>query len=264
VRLGVADIDDQQHSCRIIYAAAPMRLKLYIVHGSHPCAAVEKALQLKGLDYSVREYPPPMHAPIQRVMFGARTVPALRIDGNEKVSGSRAIMHRLDELAPAPPLYPADPDKRAEVEDAERWGDETFQPLGRTLVWGGFQHSPAAMVSYSEGSRLPLPPAAIKASGPVVVRLASRLNRVDDDAVRRDLAAMPGYLDTIDGYIAAGTIGEPGRPNAADLQILSTLRLLMTLADLRPMIDQRPSADLALALFPTASGSMPVGSLPAA
>ena len=75
-----------------------MRLKLYVVHGSHPCAAVEKALQLKGLDYSVFEWPPPLQAPMQTLIFGARTVPGLRING-EKVQGSRAILRRLEELA---------------------------------------------------------------------------------------------------------------------------------------------------------------------
>ena len=31
------------------YGGVAMRLKLYVVHGSHPCAAVEKAFALKGL-----------------------------------------------------------------------------------------------------------------------------------------------------------------------------------------------------------------------
>ena len=42
-----------------------MRLHLYVVHGSHPCAAVEKAIAIKGLTYKVTEWPPPLHAPIQ-------------------------------------------------------------------------------------------------------------------------------------------------------------------------------------------------------
>ena len=111
-----------------------MRLKLYVVHGSHPCAAVEKALALKGLEYGVVEWPPPLQALMQKAIFGARTVPGLRIDG-EKVSGSRAIMRRLDQLVPEPPLWPADPDRRRAVEDAERWGDEVFQPVARELIW---------------------------------------------------------------------------------------------------------------------------------
>src|ERR1700745_1352857 len=89
-----------------------MKLTLYVVHGSHPCAAVVKALELKGLrTYRTVEWPPPLHAPMQPLLFDARTVPALKIDG-EKLQGSRTIMHRLDALRPDPPLYPKDPATR--------------------------------------------------------------------------------------------------------------------------------------------------------
>jgi glutathione S-transferase len=241
-----------------------MRLTLYVVHGSHPCAAVEKALQIKGLTYSVIEWPPPLHAAIQRVLFGARTVPALRIDGREKVSGSRAIMRRLEQLAPEPPLFPADPAKRAAVEEAERWGDETFQPIGRTLIWNGFKHSPRAMVSYTAHSRLPLPAPMIRASAPAIARAAGRLNGATDDAARAEQRALPGYLDKVDAWIADGTIGDPAHPNVADLQLESTVRLLMTLSDVRESIESRPCGKLAQELFPEADGDMPAGSLAAA
>jgi glutathione S-transferase len=240
-----------------------MRLKLYVVNGSHPCAAVRKALELKGLDYTVVEWPPPMHAPMQRLLFGARTVPSLRIDGAEKISGSRRIMRRLEELAPEPPLFPADPDKRAAVEEAETWGDEVFQPVGRTLIWAAFHHSPAAMLSYTDGSKLPLPKFAIKASAPLITAASMRLNRTGDGPARRDLELLAGYLDRVDGYFNAGTLGDAEHVNAAALQICSTIRLLMTLADVRPMIDGRPCAGLTLSLFPWAPGQMPAGSLPA-
>src|SRR5207253_4946210 len=89
--------------------APTMDARLYVVHGSHPCAAVARGLELKGMPYRTVELPPPLHAAIQRARFGARTVPGLRLDG-EKVQGSRAILRRLDELHPDPPLYPADPE----------------------------------------------------------------------------------------------------------------------------------------------------------
>jgi glutathione S-transferase len=238
-----------------------MGLSLYVVHGSHPCAAVEKAMSMKGLSYRVIEWPPPLHAPLQLALFGARTVPALRLDG-EKISGSRAIMRRLDQLAPEPPLFPADPAVRARVESAERWGDEVFQPVARELIWAGFTHSPAAMVSYSRHSRLPMPAPAIRAIAPAIARVSARLNRTDDGVARRAVAALPGQLDTIDGWIAEGTIGDPDRPNAADLQITSTVRLLMTLADVRPLIDSRPCAGVAMTLFPDTDGELPAGALP--
>ncbi|CAN5450062.1 hypothetical protein BH20ACT17_BH20ACT17_03100 [soil metagenome] len=50
-----------------------------------------------------------------RLRFAQRTVPALRLDGGEKVQGSRAILRRLDELVPEPPLLPADPAARDAV-----------------------------------------------------------------------------------------------------------------------------------------------------
>ncbi len=229
------------------------------MHGSHPCAAVAKALDLKGLPYSVVEWPPPLHAPIQQLIFGARTVPAMKLDG-EKISGSRAIMRRLDELVPEPPLYPADPAARDAVEEAERWGDELLQPIARTLIWPAMKHSPEAMVGYSEGSKLPMPAAAIKVMAPVVTRLGCALNHTNDSAAQAELRMLPGHLDTIDALIADGTIGgEP--PNAADLQILSTIRLLLTLADVRPLIAGRPCESLARHVFPDAAGEMPAGSL---
>src|SRR5581483_3479854 len=179
VRLGVADVDDEEHRRKPYPPAHPMKLKLYIVHGSHPCAAVAKALQMKGLPYATVEWPPPMHAVMQRILFDTRTVPALRVDGSEKVQGSRAIMHRLDELAPAPALYPADPARRAAVEEADEWGDRVLQPVARELIWVGFLATPAAMVSYTEHSKLPLPAAAVKLSAPLIARAQAKLNSTD-------------------------------------------------------------------------------------
>jgi glutathione S-transferase len=196
-----------------------MRLHLYVVHGSHPYAAVEKAMAMKGLAYEVTGWPPPLHAPIQRALFGARTVPGLKIDG-EKVSGSRAIMRRLEQLAPEPPLSPPIPTRR--VEEAERWGDDLF-----------------------------------------IAHLGGRLNRTGDGVARSDLDTLPRQLDRVDAWIADGTIGDRERPNAADLQLASTLRLMLTLADVRPLIEGRPCARLALRLFPEADGELPAGSLPA-
>jgi glutathione S-transferase len=240
-----------------------MRLKLYVVHGSHPCAAVMKALSLKGLDYSVVEWPPPLQVPMQKMIFGARTVPGLLV-GGEKVHGSRTIMRRLDELVPEPRLVPADPALRARVEEAERWGDEVFQPVGRELIWPAMVRNPGAMLSYSEHSRIKLPATAVRISAPLIARMASRINNTDDDVARADLQALPAQLDKIDGWIADGTIGDAEHPNVADLQIASTIRLMLTIGDVRPLIEGRPCARLALELFPDADGDMPAGSLAAA
>ena len=69
-------------------------------------------------------------------------------------------------------------------------------------------------------------------------------------------------LDRIDGWIADGVLGGD-KPNAADLQIASSLRLLMVLGDLRPLVESRPAGALALRIFPDFPGDVPAGSIPA-
>lgn len=239
-----------------------MTITLYVVHGSHPCAAVEKALALKGLEFRRVELLPPLHAVVQRMRFGARTVPAMTL-GREKVVGSRAIVRRLEELRPQPPLFPADAELRAEVERAEEWGDEVWQPIARRLLWPALARAPRALPTYQEGSSLPaLPAPVVVALAPVVTRAERRLNRADDGAVRADLRSLAGHLDRIDGWIERGILGGPD-VNAADLQIAATTRLMLTIGDVRPRIEGRPAAAHARALFDAPGGEVPAGVLPA-
>ena len=238
-----------------------MPAKLYVVHGSHPCAAIERALELKGIPYKSVELMPTMHAAHQRLRFGQRTVPGIKFEDGEKVVGSRAILRRLEALAPDPPLLPDDAEERVRVEEAERWGDEVLQPLARRLVWLGMRRHPASILSFGEHSTLPVPDVMARLSAPMIARIEWRLNDVSEEAVRDDLAALPDHLDRVDGWIAGGVIGG-AEPNAADLQIAPTIRLMMVVGDARALIDGRPSAELALRLFPQWDGDIPVGVLP--
>lgn len=239
-----------------------MNVRLYVVHGSHPCATVESALQRKGIPYKVTELPPPMHMPVMRLMFGQRTVPAIKIDG-EKISGSRAIMHKLDELRPEPRLYPADGAQRAKVEEAETWGDEVLQPLARRVLWPTFRAHPEAMLTYQPGSKLPpIPGPVLKAIAPVATRIEMRANQATDETYPEDLRSLPELLGRVDQWIADGVLGAD-EPNAADLQIATSLRLLMTFGDLRPIIEAHPAGELANRLFPDYPGDVPAGVIPA-
>jgi glutathione S-transferase len=239
---------------------AARRPSLFVVPGSHPCACVERALELKGIAYRRVELPPPLHAPIQRAIFGRRTVPGLRLAGGERVSGSRAILRRLEELAPEPRLLPGDADARARVEEAERWGDEVLQPLVRRVLWSALSCRPEAIPSFSEGSSLNLPAQAVAAFAPALTRAQRMLNAVSDDAVRKDLETLPSHLDRVDAWIADGTLGGEA-PNVADLQIAPSIRLLSNVADLRTHLESRPCLELATRLFPTYPGAVPAGAL---
>jgi glutathione S-transferase len=206
---------------RYPYAHAPMRLKL-------TCPRI--ASVRRGRERDVDEGPL-----VRRVRVAAAVTRADAARDLRRAHGSGAQDRRreglrladdhapLEELAPKPPLFPADAEARARVEDAERWGDEVFQPIARERVWVGIKRSPAAMVSYSENSTLRLPAPAIRLSAPLIARLAARLNRTNDGVARSDLVALPAQLDKIDAWIADGTIGDSEYPNAADLQLASTI-----------------------------------------
>jgi glutathione S-transferase len=238
---------------------------LYEIHGSHPCVAVERALQLKRQPYRLRELPPAFHVPLQWLRFRTLTVPVLVLGSGETLVGSTTILHRLDELVPEPPLLPADPAARGRVVEAERWGDEVLQPAVRRLTWLGIKRSPQALKGYAKGSKLPVPGAVQTPTARLVSRLAGWRNRADARTLEADSAAIPGWLDHVDALIADGVIGGP-QPNAADLQISSSVRLLGTFADARPQLAGRPAWELARRAFPTypGAGSMPPGTYPIA
>jgi len=236
--------------------------KLYVVHSSHPSETVKRALALKGIPYKTVELLVPTQAPLQKLRFGVRTVPALKLDGGEKISGSRAILRKLDELVPDPPLLPADDAARAAVLDAERWGDEVLQAAVRRVLWGALKRRPDAIPSYQAASQLPrLPGPVVKLVAPSVIAIERRINGAGDAAVRADLAALPGYLDRVDAWIADGVLGGAA-PNAADLQIGASLRLLSTLGDGRSLLAGRPAAQLATDVFPDYPGDVPAGAYP--
>ena len=232
-----------------------MPLRLYVVPASHPCAAVESALKLKGFDYKVTELPPGLHAAHQRLRFGRRTVPSLKADG-ERISGSREIMRWLEKRRPEPALWPGDP----AVEEAEAWGDEVLQPLARRVIWWSLRKRPDAMPSFLAKSKLPVPAWAARLSGPLTSIVEWRLNGVSEEAVRADVASFPSLLQRVAGWIDEGVIGGE-TPNAADLQIGASLALLRAVGDLTPLIDGSPAGELARRWFPDYPGSIPPGTL---
>ncbi|HXR28665.1 MAG TPA: glutathione S-transferase N-terminal domain-containing protein [Solirubrobacteraceae bacterium] len=235
--------------------------RLYVLPGSHPCAAVEAAMRQKGIAFQRVDLLPMSQMLIGPLRYGGGTVPGMRI-GGERLVGSRTIMRRLDELAPEPPMLPAPGDPSyARVLEAERWGDEVFQSVPRRLIDAAFLRRPAAMESYAGDARLPLPRALLRPALPLTARLLAIRNKARDESARADLAALPGQLDRIDEWIAEGLLGGE-QPNAADLQIGSSLRLLMSIGDVAPLIEGRPAAEL-LRYFPPLAGEIPAGVLPA-
>lgn len=239
-----------------------MSVKLYVLPASHPCAAVEAAMRLKGIAFERVDLLPMTQMLIGPVRYGGTTVPGMRIDG-ERIVGSRAIMRRLDQLAPEPPLLPPPGDARyAPVLEAERWGDEVLQSVPRRVIDVAFLRRPHAMESYVGNAKLPIPRSLMGPAMPITAKLMAFKNKARDTSARADIAALPSQLDRVDRWIEDGLIGAGEQPNAADLQIGSTIRLLLSIGDMRPLIEGRPAAGLTK-WFPPLVGEVPAGVLPA-
>jgi glutathione S-transferase len=226
---------------------------------SHPCMAVRTAMELKGVDYETVDYPiSPQRAETMEQIFGEgrRTVPGLEI-GDEKVHGSRAIMVRLDELAPEPALYPEDGDQ--EFLEAERWSDEVFQDVARRLPFAALHFRPEKAGTFAGVPELD--PAGTDGA---IQGLRSIWKWQGITAVRiaEDLAALPGQLDYIDELDRKGMLGGD-TPSALGLQVASTARVLLTVGDLVPLIEGRRAGQMARELFPEYPGDVPAGAFPA-
>ena len=233
-------------------------ITLHVLPPSHPCLTAEAALRRKGLAYERVVMESGKHGDAMEAIYGdgRRTVPGMVVDG-EPVHGSRAITAKLEELQPEPPLFPAD---RADaVREAEAWGDEELQDLGRRLPWCAMHFRPEAMGTF--GGASPLDPAGTDFALRFI-RAAWSYHGITCVRVAEDLAGLPAKLDRIDAWIADGPLGGP-EANAADLQIGATLRILLTVGDLHPLLVGRPLEELARRHFPDYPGEVPLGAYPA-
>ncbi|HWB68380.1 MAG TPA: glutathione S-transferase N-terminal domain-containing protein [Solirubrobacterales bacterium] len=233
-----------------------MNARLFTIPGSHPGIAVQMMLDRKGIAFKRTDLFPAVSRGVVRALgFPGPTVPALKIDG-KKIQGSREISRELERLRPEPALFPDDPEKRAAVEEAERFGDEELQHPIRQSIWWALQRNPSPLRSYSEGAKLGIPIGlAVRTAAPILY-LEKRINKATDETVRANLAALGGLLDRVDEMIAAGTLdGE--ELNVADFQIAPSIRLAMTFQDLRPLIEDRPAGRLAVRVQPKIAGEFP-------
>src|SRR5262249_1000002 len=150
-------------------------------------------------------------------------------------------------------LFPADAQRRAAVEEAERFGDEQLQHPVRQILWWAIKRDKAPLRSYSEGAKIGVPLDLAMLTAAPIVALSARFNEAGDDNARRAIEALPGILDRIDAWIADGTLnGE--QLNAADFQIATSIGLALTMDDLRPAIESRPAGALAKRVVPNYPG----------
>jgi glutathione S-transferase len=233
--------------------------ELYVTPLSNPSKAAMAMAAHKRLPHRVVRLPNALHPFLVRgAGFAGRTVPALALADGRRVQGSLAISRVLEELIPERPLFP--PATRRAVEEAERWGHDELQPVPRRIFrWVSMQDPLLRRWVAGEVGHLPAPGLVATAARPLVARLVAETDG-SEETVRADVVRLPALLDHVDSLIQAGTIGGPD-PNAADFQILSSVRVMLDYKAL-PSFEQRPCAQHARRLFPDWEGEMPRFEIP--
>jgi glutathione S-transferase len=176
------------------------------------------------------------------------TVPGLACD-RDRISTNYRIARFLDERHPDPPLLPADPQRRAAVEEAERWANDTLQMDARRIFGGGMLDDPGLTRSFGDGRLgclLFRHALARRILIPTVIRRAFAVSR---ETERRLMAEFPAMLDRIDGWIAGGVIGGE-QLNVADFMVAPSLALILYRPDVRPLFEGRPALALVDRLLP--------------
>jgi glutathione S-transferase len=245
--------------------------KLYVIPGSHACRSAMLMLEHKQLPYRRVEVPTLLHPlavrlhgfdaggetrtagsdrPLAlRVGDHLGTVPALAANG-DRISTNHGIARFLDERYPDPPLFPADPEQRSSVEEAERWANDELQMVARRILL------PVALRDPSEASQaagegrlghlLYRQEVARRLIIPMIGRLVFNVGPATEQEM---LAELPAMLDRIDGWIAAGVLGGP-QLNAADFMVAPSLALILYRPDVMPLFADRPALTLVDRLLP--------------
>ena len=221
---------------------------LYGMTISHPARAAMLMLDHKDIEAKVIRLPPGSQQVVMRAAgFRGGTVPGLKI-GGRRVQGTREISRALDEIVPEPPLFPADPEMRAAVEEAERWGDEAYQPVPRRILRWSIANNPSMRERFAGMGGMPAPAITSRLLWPVA-QAYMRLEGGGEDTARADAAALPDHLNHVDELIGAGVIDGP-ELNAADFQIGTTTRTLLNFDPLRPLVAGRPAEAHAMRIAP--------------
>jgi glutathione S-transferase len=236
-----------------------MGIKLYGTPPSPPSHSARLMLEYKNLDHRVIWLLPGMWPALLRMHgFRGGTVPAMKTDGR-RIQGSTLIARALEKLKPDPPLFPSDPEQRAAVEQAERWGDQVLQDVPRRIVRWLSVHRPETKVMIAKDVGIPFPRFAAWINTPAARHLASKVDA--DGQIQRAVAQVPEVMDHVDELIAEGVIGG-AEPNAADFQIASSVRALLNVKDLDPVAQGRPASEHAIRLLPEFGTDLPPGLLP--
>jgi glutathione S-transferase len=258
--------------------------KLYVIPGSHACRAAILMLDHKRVPYRRVDVVTLLHPLAARLhgfdaggqtrRLGTRrslplrfgdlvgTVPALAANG-ERASTNHQIARFLDDRHPDPPLFPADPDERRAVEEAERWANETLQMAARRIALAWAVRDPAGAARGGADGRMGYLLYRSERARRLIIPQIGRLVFAAHPAAERELLAeLPAMLDRVDAWIAEGVLGG-AQPNAADCMVAPSLALLLYRPDGPALLEGRPALELADRLLPEPGAARTARPVPA-
>jgi glutathione S-transferase len=161
------------------------------------------ALDYKGTPHHRRAPLPTAHALIALALTRrVATFPVLRIDGRA-IGDSTRIIAALEDHAPDPPLYPADPVQRRRALELEEFFDENLGHDVRRAVFWHLLREPDFMRARAAELTTPRQGRVIAATMPAVRAVLSWRYRITDRSAAQSLlkirAAMTLIEDTLDG-----------------------------------------------------------------
>jgi glutathione S-transferase len=245
--------------------------KLYVIPGSHACRSAMLMLKHKQVPHRRVDVVTLLHPLVARLhgfdaggqtrtagtrrplplRMGDRlgTVPALACD-DRRISTNRGIARFLDDRHPKPPLFPADPEQRLAVEDAERWANDTLQMGARRILAGAVLRDPSAFSRSAADGRLGYLLYRRALTRRLIIPMIGRLAFAAGPTAESELlAALPAMLDRIDAWIADGVLGG-AQLNAADFMVAPSLALILYRSDVLPVFEGRPALELVDRLLP--------------
>jgi len=251
---------------------------LYVIPGSHACRSAMLMLEHKQVPYRRVDIITLLHPLVARLVgfdaggqqrsaggrrtFGLRlgdrlgTVPGLAANGH-RISTNHRIARFLDERHPERPLFPADAERRAAVEEAEHWANETLQMAARRILGAAVTRDPAAFSRSAGDGRLGyLLYRRALTRRLIVPRILGGVFAAGPSADRKVLAELPSMLDRVDAWIADDVLGG-AQLNAADFMVAPSLALMLYRPDIKPMFEGRAALTLVDRLLPDPAYPMP-------
>jgi glutathione S-transferase len=216
-----------------------MRLVLHQLQESPFCDKIRRALNWKGLPYTVHEVPLLEALTTLKKVNPIGKVPALEVDGRV-VADSTDIAYYLEERWPEPPLLPRDPAERALCHFLEDWADESLYFYEMRLRFTFARNRARWTAALLEHDN-----ALVRSTFPPIVARAVRkqceaqgMGRKPEAMVLRDVDR---HLEALTGWLAGKTWLVGSALSLADLAVFAQLRCIDCAEEGHARVAAKPS-----------------------